>query len=54
MQIAEGGHAWVYPNVLYACFGFHPTWIYIEEEVLSESGKVDMTIYQLNSRDDEG
>jgi hypothetical protein len=54
MQIAKGGHARVYANVLHACFGFHPTSIYIEEEVLSESGKVDRTILQLSFRDDEG
>jgi hypothetical protein len=53
MQIVEGGHARVYANVLHARFGFHPTSIYIEEEVLSESGKVDRTILQLNFRDDE-
>jgi hypothetical protein len=44
MQIAEGGHARMYANVLHARFGFHSTLIYIEEEVLSESGKVDRTI----------
>jgi hypothetical protein len=44
IQIAEGGHTRVYANVLHARFGFHPTSIYIEEEVLSESGKVDRTI----------
>jgi hypothetical protein len=54
MQIAEGGHARVYANVLHARFGFHPTSIYIEEEVLFESGKVDRTILQLSFRDDEG
>jgi hypothetical protein len=54
MQIAKGGHARVYVNVLHARFGFHPTSIYIEEEVLSKSGKVDRTILQLNFRDDEG
>jgi hypothetical protein len=54
MQIAEGGHARVYANVLHARFGFHPILIYIEEEVLSESGKVDRTILQLSFRDDEG
>jgi hypothetical protein len=54
MQIAKGGHARVYANVLHARFGFHPTSIYIEEEVLSESGKVDRTILQLSFRDDEG
>jgi hypothetical protein len=31
----------VYAKVLHARFGFHLTSIYIEEEVLSESGKVD-------------
>jgi hypothetical protein len=54
MQIAEGGHTRVYANVLHARFGFHPTSIYIEEEVLSELGKVDRTILQLSFRDDEG
>jgi hypothetical protein len=54
MQIVEGGHARVYANVLHAHFGFHPILIYIEEEVLSESGKVDRTILQLSLRDDEG
>jgi hypothetical protein len=44
----------VYANVLHARFGFHPTSIYINEEVLSESGKVDRTILQLSFRDDEG
>jgi hypothetical protein len=44
----------VYANVLHARFGFHPTSIYIEEVVLSESGKVDKTILQLSFRDDEG
>jgi hypothetical protein len=54
MQIVEGGHARVYANVLHACFGFHPTSIYIEEEVLSKSGKVDRTILQISFRNDEG
>jgi hypothetical protein len=54
MQIAEGGHARLYASVLYARFGFHPTSIYIEEEVLSKSGKVTRTILQLSLRDDEG
>jgi hypothetical protein len=54
MQIAKGGHARVYANVLHARFGFHPTSIYIEEEVLSESSKVDRTIFQFSFRDDEG
>jgi hypothetical protein len=54
MQIAEGGHARVYANVFHARFGFHPTLIYIEEEVLSESGKIDRTILQLSLRDDKG
>jgi hypothetical protein len=40
--------------VLHARFGFHPTSIYIEEEVLSESCKVDRIILQLSLRDDEG
>ena len=54
MQFVKGGHARVYANVLYACFRFHPTLIYIEEEVLSELGKVDRTILQVSFRDDEG
>jgi hypothetical protein len=54
MQIVEGGHTQVYANVLHACFGFHLTSIYIEEEVLSESGKFERTILQLSFRDDEG
>jgi hypothetical protein len=54
IQIAEGGHARVYANVLHTRFGFHPTSIYIEEEVLFKSGKVDRTILQLSFRDDEG
>jgi hypothetical protein len=54
MQIAEGGHTRVYANVLHARFEFHPASIYIEEEVLSELGKVDRTILQLSFRDDEG
>jgi hypothetical protein len=54
MQIAEGGHARVYASVLHARFGFHPTSIYIEEKVLSASGKVDRTILQISFRDDEG
>jgi hypothetical protein len=54
MQIAEGGHAQVYANLLHARFGFHPTSIYIEEEVLSESSKVDRTIFHVSFQDDEG
>jgi hypothetical protein len=54
MHIAEGGHAWVYANVLNTRFRFHTISIYIEEEVVSKSGKVDRTILQINFRDDEG
>jgi hypothetical protein len=54
MQIVEGGHVRVYANVLHARFKFHPTLIYIEEEVLSKSSKVDRTILQLSFRDNEG
>jgi hypothetical protein len=54
IQIVEGSHARVYTNVLHARFGFHPTSIYIKEEVLSESGKVYRTILQLSFHDDEG
>jgi hypothetical protein len=44
----------VYAKVLHAPFGFHPTSIFIEEEVLSESGKVDRSILQFSFQDDEG
>jgi hypothetical protein len=54
MYIAEGSHARVYANVLHARFGFHPTLIYIEKKVRSESGKVNRTILQVSFRDDEG
>jgi hypothetical protein len=54
MQIAKGGHARVYANVLYARFEFYLISIYIEEEVFSESSKVDRTILQISFRDDEG
>jgi hypothetical protein len=47
MQIAEGGHARVYANVLHARFGFYSTLIYIKEEVFFESGKVDRTILHI-------
>jgi hypothetical protein len=54
MQIVEDGHAQVYAKVLYAWFGFHISSIYIEEEVLSKSGKVDRYILQLSFCDNEG
>ena len=54
MQIIEGGHVRMYANILYACFGFHPTLIYIEEEVFSKLDKVDKTILLFSFRDDEG
>jgi hypothetical protein len=54
MQIAEGGHARLYANILHARFGFHSTSIYIEKEVLSESSKVNRSILQLSLCDDEG
>jgi hypothetical protein len=41
IQIAGDGHAQVYAKVLHDHFGFHLTSIYIEEEVLSKSSKVD-------------
>ena len=44
MQIAEGSHAWVYAKVLHDCFGFHLILVYIEEELLSESNKVERSI----------
>jgi hypothetical protein len=54
LQIAEDGHARVYAHVLYAHFGFHLTSIYIEEEVMLESGEVDRSILQLRFRDNDG
>jgi hypothetical protein len=54
LQIAEDGHARVDANVLHARFGFHPTSIYVEEEVLSESGEVDRSILQFRFHDNEG
>ena len=54
MQIAKGNHTWVYAKVLYAHFGFHLTFIYIEEEVWYELGKVDKSILQLSFHDNEG
>jgi hypothetical protein len=54
LQIAEDGHARVYVHVLHACFGFHLTSIYIEEEVMSKSGEVDRSILQLRFRDNDG
>jgi hypothetical protein len=54
MQIAEGRHGQVYAKFLHARFGFHLTSIYIEEEVLSELGKVERSILQLSFHDDEG
>ena len=54
MQIVESGHVQVYTNVLHTRFKFHPTLIYIEEEVLSKSSKVNKIILQISFRDDEG
>jgi hypothetical protein len=54
MQIAKDGHAQVYAKVLYTCFRFHLSLIYIKEEVLPKSSKVDKSILQLSFRDDEG
>jgi hypothetical protein len=54
LQIADYGHARVYAKFLHACFGFHLSSIYIEEEVLFESSQVDMSILQLSFCDDEG
>jgi hypothetical protein len=44
----------VYAKVLHACFGFHLSLIYIEEDVLSESSKVERSLLQLSFRDNEG
>ena len=44
----------MYAKFLYARFGFHLISIYIEEEVLSELGKVERSILQLSFHDDEG
>ena len=54
MQIVGGGHAQVYANVLHARFGFHPTLVYIEKEVILKSGKVNRTIFQLSFCNNEG
>jgi hypothetical protein len=54
LQIVEDGHARVYAHVLHARFGFHLTSIYIEEEIMSESGEVDRSILQLRFRDNDG
>jgi hypothetical protein len=54
LQIAEDGHARVDANVLHAHFGFHLSSIYVEEEVLSESGEVDRSILQFRFHDNEG
>jgi hypothetical protein len=54
LQIAEDGYAQVYAHLLQAHFEFHLSSIYIEEEVLLESGEVDRSILQLRFRDNEG
>jgi hypothetical protein len=54
MKIAKDGNACVYAKLLHAHFGFHLSFIYIEEEVLSRSRKVDRSILQLSFCDDEG
>jgi hypothetical protein len=54
LQIERDGHAQVYAHVLHARFGFYLTSIYIEEEVMSESGEVDRSILQLRFRDNDG
>jgi hypothetical protein len=54
MQIVRGGHARVYANILHAGFGFHPTLVYIEKEVILKSGKIDRTILQLSFCNNEG
>jgi hypothetical protein len=52
--IAKDIYAWVYAHVLNAHFKFYLFSIYIEEEVLSKSSKVDMSIMQLRFHDNEG
>jgi hypothetical protein len=54
LQIGEDGHAQVYVHVLHACFGLHLSSIYIEEEVMAESGEIDRSILQFRFLDNEG
>jgi hypothetical protein len=54
LQIAKDGHARVYAHVLHAHFGLHLSSIYIEEEVLSESGDIDRSILQFRFLNNEG
>jgi hypothetical protein len=44
----------VYAHVLHAHFGLHLSSIYIEEEVLSESGDIDRSILQFRFLNNEG
>jgi hypothetical protein len=37
LQIGEDGYAQLYAHVLHACFGFHLSSIFVEEEVLVHS-----------------
>jgi hypothetical protein len=54
MQMAKGSHTQLDTKVLHARFGIHLTSIYVEEEVLSELGKVNRSVLQLSFCDDEG
>jgi hypothetical protein len=54
LQIAEDGHAQVNAYVLHAHFGLRLFSIYLEEEMMSESGEVDRSILQLRFRDING
>jgi hypothetical protein len=54
LQIAKDGHARVYAHVLHTCFGLHLSSIYLEEEVMLESGEVDRSILQMRFRDNDG
>jgi hypothetical protein len=54
LQIGEDGHARVYAHVLHARFGLHLPSIYIEEEVMAESGEIDRSILQFRFLDNKG
>jgi hypothetical protein len=54
LQIVEDGHARVNAHVLHARFGLHHSSIYIEEEVMSESGEIDRSILQFRYLDNDG
>jgi hypothetical protein len=54
LQIAEDGYARVNAHVLHASFGLHHSSIYIEEEVMLESGEIDRSILQFRYLDNDG